>query len=228
MKKILFAVALLLALFLFGCEEIVVEQEAGNDDAQASIGSENKNIEIVLNDDGSDDEVNPLIVGGDRDEHGCIGSAGYSWCEVKQKCLRIWEESCELLLDKNKVQAQSIAMNYARSMVEYKRDNGRNIRLIDVENFSCEGCWNIGLEYDVNSVKGGQVDKITLNMTLNSFKPSSIVSSRRTLAVLVPGKCESIGGRSVDHGSGQNCASGEINIGDVLGSVSKHICCKTG
>lgn len=34
------------------------------------------------------------IVGGDRDTHGCIGSAGYSWCEAKQKCLRIWEESC--------------------------------------------------------------------------------------------------------------------------------------
>ncbi len=35
------------------------------------------------------------IVGGDRDEHGCIGSAGYSWCELKQKCLRVWEEKCE-------------------------------------------------------------------------------------------------------------------------------------
>ena len=35
------------------------------------------------------------IVGGDRDEHGCIGSAGYSWCESKQKCLRVWEESCQ-------------------------------------------------------------------------------------------------------------------------------------
>lgn len=35
------------------------------------------------------------IVGGDRDEHGCIGSAGYSWCEAKQKCLRVWEEKCE-------------------------------------------------------------------------------------------------------------------------------------
>ncbi len=36
----------------------------------------------------------PQIVGGDRDEHGCIGSAGYSWCELKQKCLRVWEEPC--------------------------------------------------------------------------------------------------------------------------------------
>ncbi|MFH1240129.1 MAG: hypothetical protein V1672_02835 [Candidatus Diapherotrites archaeon] len=35
------------------------------------------------------------IVGGDKDEHGCIGSAGYSWCEAKQKCLRTWEEPCE-------------------------------------------------------------------------------------------------------------------------------------
>lgn len=34
------------------------------------------------------------IVGGDRDEHGCIGSAGYSWCEVKGRCLREWEEPC--------------------------------------------------------------------------------------------------------------------------------------
>jgi hypothetical protein len=35
------------------------------------------------------------IVGGDRDEHGCIGSAGYTWCELKKKCLRTWEEPCE-------------------------------------------------------------------------------------------------------------------------------------
>jgi hypothetical protein len=35
------------------------------------------------------------VVGADADEHGCIGSAGYSWCEGKQKCLRVWEEPCE-------------------------------------------------------------------------------------------------------------------------------------
>lgn len=37
----------------------------------------------------------PPLLGGDRDEHGCIGSAGYSWCEAKAKCLRAWEEPCE-------------------------------------------------------------------------------------------------------------------------------------
>lgn len=34
------------------------------------------------------------IVGGDRDVHGCLGSAGYLWCGPKNKCLRIWEEAC--------------------------------------------------------------------------------------------------------------------------------------
>jgi hypothetical protein len=35
------------------------------------------------------------LIGGQKDEHGCLGPAGYSWCEVKQKCLRVWEEPCE-------------------------------------------------------------------------------------------------------------------------------------
>ncbi len=29
--------------------------------------------------------------GADRDEHGCIGSAGYSWCAKEGKCVRPWE-----------------------------------------------------------------------------------------------------------------------------------------
>ena len=36
------------------------------------------------------------IVGGDKDAHGCIASAGYTWCVVKNKCLRTWEEKCEI------------------------------------------------------------------------------------------------------------------------------------
>ncbi|MBU6390477.1 MliC family protein [Patescibacteria group bacterium] len=34
------------------------------------------------------------IVGADRDVHGCIGSAGYSWCDAKQSCVRPWEQYC--------------------------------------------------------------------------------------------------------------------------------------
>lgn len=35
------------------------------------------------------------LVGGDSDKYGCKGSAGYSWCEAKNKCLRAWEEPCQ-------------------------------------------------------------------------------------------------------------------------------------
>jgi predicted amidohydrolase YtcJ/uncharacterized lipoprotein YbaY len=31
------------------------------------------------------------LVGGDRDEHGCIPSAGYQWCEKLGECVRPWE-----------------------------------------------------------------------------------------------------------------------------------------
>ncbi len=34
------------------------------------------------------------IIGGDKDKHGCLIAAGYSWCEEKQKCIRTWEEPC--------------------------------------------------------------------------------------------------------------------------------------
>ncbi len=34
------------------------------------------------------------LIGGDKDAHGCLIAAGYSWCESKNKCLRPWEENC--------------------------------------------------------------------------------------------------------------------------------------
>jgi hypothetical protein len=34
------------------------------------------------------------LIGGQKDEHGCLIPAGYSWCDFKQKCLRTWEETC--------------------------------------------------------------------------------------------------------------------------------------
>ena len=31
------------------------------------------------------------LVGSDRDEHGCIGSAGYTWSQALHDCIRVWE-----------------------------------------------------------------------------------------------------------------------------------------
>ncbi len=34
-------------------------------------------------------------IGGDKDSHGCLIVAGYSWNETKQQCVREWEESAK-------------------------------------------------------------------------------------------------------------------------------------
>lgn len=38
----------------------------------------------------------PPIVGGDQDEHGCKGSAGYTWSAIKGECIRIFESGVRL------------------------------------------------------------------------------------------------------------------------------------
>mgnify|MGYP007086750398 FL=1 len=35
-------------------------------------------------------------VGGDRDKHGCIGSAGYQWSELRGECIRLFEAGIRL------------------------------------------------------------------------------------------------------------------------------------
>ena len=43
----------------------------------------------------ADSLINRPLLGGDRDEHGCIPSAGYIWCEEIQECVRPWETPCD-------------------------------------------------------------------------------------------------------------------------------------
>ncbi|NMC51162.1 hypothetical protein GYA54_00335 [Candidatus Kuenenbacteria bacterium] len=40
------------------------------------------------------DKQTENIVGADKDDHGCIGSAGYQWCDASSKCYRAFEEFC--------------------------------------------------------------------------------------------------------------------------------------
>ncbi|OGF24866.1 hypothetical protein A2331_03310 [Candidatus Falkowbacteria bacterium RIFOXYB2_FULL_34_18] len=51
----------------------------------------NENKEKSIN---VDKENEKMIIGGDKDEGECLIGAGYSWCKIKNKCLRIWEEPC--------------------------------------------------------------------------------------------------------------------------------------
>ncbi|MBO6558803.1 MAG: MliC family protein [Pseudomonadales bacterium] len=51
---------------------------------EALMMTENKRVNCVRNRDA-------FLIGGDRDEHGCNGSAGYPWCRKLDQCVRAWE-----------------------------------------------------------------------------------------------------------------------------------------
>ena len=43
----------------------------------------------------AENEANEMV-GNDKDEHGCIASAGYTWSEVQQNCIRLFESGIRL------------------------------------------------------------------------------------------------------------------------------------
>ena len=55
--------------------------------------TEGSTIEETI--DSAVDTTKQHLLGGDRDEHGCIPSAGYLWCEELQECIRPWETPCD-------------------------------------------------------------------------------------------------------------------------------------
>ncbi len=38
----------------------------------------------------------PVVTGADEDAHGCKASAGYTWSELKQNCIRIFEDGVQM------------------------------------------------------------------------------------------------------------------------------------
>jgi membrane-bound inhibitor of C-type lysozyme len=76
----------------------------------------------------------PQLIGNDRDTHGCIGSAGYSWCEAKKLCIRSWEQYCTYAMSKTVVfmcdNSKSITATFYikdDKFVDLKLSDDRNI-----------------------------------------------------------------------------------------------------
>jgi len=71
-------------------------------------------------------------IGGERDEHGCLVAAGYSWDEDIQACTRDWE------LDENQQRAAELAVEYVGSE--------EGLTVTEVATAACPGCFVIYLE----------------------------------------------------------------------------------
>lgn len=75
MKKI-FIILLITPLFLSSCDYILRKKDSR---------------------DTNSEELKNIVLGNDKDKHGCVTSAGYRWSEVKQNCIRIFEEGMRLV-----------------------------------------------------------------------------------------------------------------------------------
>jgi hypothetical protein len=128
---ILFLISL---VFLVGCTNQSAKQEITNFEQCAAAGNpvmESFPRQCRI----GDNTFTEQIVGGDRDEHGCIGSAGYSWCESKQKCIRVWEENCSEATNEINVhvctaqesQAKACTMEYSPVCGEILLNTGKRI-----------------------------------------------------------------------------------------------------
>ncbi|MDP2812208.1 MAG: hypothetical protein Q8O32_00755, partial [bacterium] len=102
--------ALFLLLILSACS-------IGN---QGSL-NENENS-LPLNENVSNEQSDEQLIGGDKDEYGCLIAAGYSWCEPKQKCLRTWEEECITSVSQNNLPKQFASIADSVSWVVYQNE----------------------------------------------------------------------------------------------------------
>ncbi len=74
---------------------------------------------------------NSIVVGGDKDNHGCIGSAGYTWSNLKNKCIRTWEQGEKLIdVDPKSTSAAYIIFSDDKSKAELFAPNKKSSMIL--------------------------------------------------------------------------------------------------
>ena len=82
-------------------------------------------------------------VGGDRDKHGCIGSAGYQWSEVQQDCIRVFEKGIRMTAVDGS-QSAFIVFSPDSTQVELFFSSGDKNEILDRRSLPSGGyAWNV-------------------------------------------------------------------------------------
>ena len=64
------------------------------------------------------------IPGSDMDTHGCVGSAGFTWCATSDSCVRSWETPCPPIIDQPLIITDDLCGDV---MCDMQCDNGFRI-----------------------------------------------------------------------------------------------------
>jgi hypothetical protein len=124
-------------------------------------------------------------IGGEKDEHGCLPSAGYQWCETTQECQRFWEDPCpepdeaelEAAEDPSD-RAREIAIEYVMGLDTYSDYSGRDILSNNVQVVKCPGCFDVEVQFDRDSVKNpGGVTRVVVHVILKDWEVSDFSAS---------------------------------------------------
>lgn len=108
------------------------------------------------------------LVGGDRDEHGCIASAGYRWSRVQQRCIRPFEEGVRLLpvedlQDSSAVLAATVIFSADSLRAEVLLPDGETSPVLDRRTLPSGGyAWNIE-DDDTYNVRRDEQGKWTVS-----------------------------------------------------------------
>ena len=68
------------------------------------------------------DVAKEVVLGGDKDENGCLASAGYTWSKLKKECVRIFT-GLQLLPFENTAKDEDAAVLAAYVLFDEKKDN---------------------------------------------------------------------------------------------------------
>jgi len=95
------------------------------------------------------------LIGGERDEHGCLIPAGYSWNKTLGVCLREWEA--------DDVSRQVI------SDIRKDKDEEYGLTFLNISKGDCEGCLIVWLQKDSGLQRSIELEGVKLNGTLLNF-----------------------------------------------------------
>ncbi len=93
---------------------------------------------VVSNAIAPENNLQNELIGGQRDNHGCLGPAGYSWDEELGVCARAWE------LDDNKKKVVKIAADWLGRQ--------ETLTVLEVLAAKCPGCFTIKFEKEQEKI----------------------------------------------------------------------------
>ena len=145
-----------------------------------------------------DNNQNKQLIGGEKDQHGCLVTAGYTYDQDIKACTRNWE------IDQTN---EKMAAKIAVESID-KTNNKDSLTIENINPVGCEGCFVVRLD---------NKDKKEL-IYINDWE---VIDEN----IVTIAECTIEGGRIIDTSFDLNCNTNEKNLGCIDNCINSLICC---